>query len=123
MNAMSVFGIGKAHKNEELYPDVFEPVFTIVAKYMAQQLIDAINGGSTVELTNLSINSVEAVTKAKLAKNVIKINKENYGDWEFRPGYAVWVSDKAGTPFYNTPVMSDKNNLLVPYVLEALFGE
>ena len=125
MNAMSVFGIPiirNPRKNEKLYPALFDAIFSIVAKNMAQKRIDAIRGGATVEVAGLNINSSEATTKSKSSKEPTVINKENYRDCQLTSGYGVAVYDKPGDILWSSSVWSNKNNLLIPYILDDIFS-
>jgi len=126
MNAMSVFGIPiirNPRKNEKLFPPLYDAVYSIVAKSMAQKYIDEINGGGTVEVTGLTVNSSEATFKSK--KAVAFINKDNYRECQVANGYGATVAtvyDKQGDTLWSSSIWSNKNVLLIPYILDAVFG-
>ncbi|MDR1563657.1 MAG: zinc ribbon domain-containing protein [Oscillospiraceae bacterium] len=123
MSAMNVFGIGKARKNEKLYPPLFEAVNAIVAKNVAQRYINQIRAGATVEVAGLTINSLQATAQAKISKKITVINKENYRESQITNGYGgVAVYDKPGELLWSSSVFSNKNILLVPYILDAIFA-
>jgi len=58
----------------------------------------------------------------KSGKNTVVINKENYSESQIPNGSAVIVYDKAGERLWNSSVWSNKNNLLIPYILDTIFG-
>jgi len=126
LNAMSVFGIPiirNPRKCEKLYPPLFDAAFTIVAKNMAQKYIAAIKEGATVEVAGLIINSTEARPKSK---KVAVINKENYLECMVLTGYGasvVDVYDKPGDILWSSSVWGDKNILLIPFILDAIFAQ
>lgn len=131
MSAMTVLGIPillkSPRKSEQLYPALHEALNTIVAKYMAQKLIYKIKYGDTVEIAGLIINSYEA-KKAKekgkeKEKEVVVINKENYRESQLSNIYIVTVYDKVGSILWKSSVWDNKNILLVPYILDGIFGE
>ena len=125
MNAVSVFGIPlirNPRKNEKLYPALFDAVFSIVAKDMAQKCIDLIREGATVEVAGLSISNSGATSKAKSSKEATVINKENYRECQLTSDYGVAVYDNPGDVLWRSSVWSNKNNLLVPYILDDIFG-
>ena len=124
MNAVSMFGIPiirNPRKNEQLYPQLFNAVYSIVAKSMAQKYIDLIKEGTTVEVAGLEINSIEAKTKAKSSKNVVVINKDNYRECQITQNFGVAVFDKPGDVLFTSSIWSNKNVLLIPYILDAIF--
>jgi len=123
MNAVAVFGIpiiSNPRKKEELFPPLYDAVYSIVARNMAQKYIDAINGGSTVEIAGLTVNSSEAMSASKKA---VIINKENYRECHVSHGYGTvaTVYDKSGDTLWSSSVWKNKNILLVPYILDAVF--
>jgi len=125
MNSMTLFGIPiirNPRKNEKLYPPLFDAIYSIVAKSMAQKYIDMIKGGTTVEVAGLTINSSEAVSKAKSEKKITVINKENYGECRITGIYSIVVHDKPGEILWIPSIWSNKNILLLPYILDAIFG-
>ena len=125
MNSMAIFGIPvikNPRKNEKLYLPLFDAVYSIVAKNAAQKYIDMIRGGATVEVAGLTINSSEATSKAKASKKVAVINKENYRECQLTNGYGVSAYDKPGEILWSSSVWSSKNTLLIPYILDAIFG-
>lgn len=125
MNAMAIFGIPvirSPRKNEKLYPPLFDAVYSIVAKNMAQKYIGMIRGGATVEVAGLTINGSGATSKTKASKKVAVINKENYRECQLTNDYGVAVYDKLGEMLWSSSIWSYKNVLLVPYILDAIFG-
>jgi len=125
MNAMTIFGIPiirNPRKNEKLYPPLFDAVNSIVAKSMAQKYIDEIKRGATVEVAGLTIDSSEAISKAKASKLGAVINKENYHESRIAHIHSVSVYDKQGEMLWSSSVWSYKNILLIPYILDAIFG-
>ena len=122
MNAMNIFGIGKARKNEKLFPPLFNAVYSIVAKRMAEKQIDMIRAGATVEVAGLTINSLEATSKSKVSKKVVVINKENYRESHLINGSGVIVYDKPGEILWSSSMKNSKNVLLVPYILDTIFS-
>jgi len=124
LNSMSMFGIPiirNPRKNEKLYPPLFDAVNSIVARYMAQKYIYAIQGGATVEVSNLTINSYEATSVSKILKKVTTINRANYRESIILDNYGVAVYDRPGELLWSNPIMNFKNVLLVPYILDAIF--
>lgn len=129
MNSVSLFGIPiirNPRKNEKLFPPLFQAVYSIVAQNMAQKYIDLIRGGATVEVAGLEINSVEAKpkakAKAKASKEIAIINKENYRECQITQNCGVAVFDKPGNMLWSSSIWSNKNVLLIPYILDAIFG-
>ena len=125
MNAVSVFGIPiirNPRKIEKLYPALFDAVYLIVAKEMAHKCIGMIREGATVEVAGLSINSSEATSKAKSSKKATVISKENYRECQLTSDYGVTIYDKPGDILWSSSVWSNKNNLLIPYILDNIFG-
>jgi len=122
MNAMNIFGIGRARKSEKLYPPLFDAVYSIVAKSMAKKQIDMIRAGDMVEVAGLTINSLEATSKSKLSKKIVVINKESYRESQLTTGSGVIVYDKPGEILWSSSMMNSKNVLLVPYIFDAIFG-
>lgn len=129
MNSVSLFGIPiirNPRKTEKLFPPLFQAVYSIVAQNMAQKYVDLIRGGSTVEVAGLEINSIEAKpkakAKAKASKEVAIINKENYRECQITHTYGVVVFDKPGNTLWSSSVWSNKNILLIPYILDAIFS-
>ena len=125
MNSMSMFGIPfirNPRKSAKLFPPLFDAVHSIVAWKMAQRYVDAIMRGDTVAVGGLTINSLEAKSINKSGKNTVVINKENYRESQIPNGSAVIVYDKAGERLWNSSVWSNKNNLLIPYILDTIFG-
>ena len=125
MNCMTLFGIplgGSPRKIEKLYPALFDAVFNIVAKYMAQKYINLIKAGEAVEVAGLIINASEAKTKAKNEKKVVVINKENYLECLITNDYGVAVYNKSSDMLWRSSVWSNKNTLLVPHILDDIFG-
>jgi len=127
MNAMSIFGIPiirNPRKSEKLFPALFDAVYSIVAKSMAQKYIDMIRGGATVEVAGLAINISEAISKTKSSKNAIVINEEVYRDCQFINEFGtVIVYDKSGETLWTPSFLkSNKNTLLIPYIFDDLFG-
>ena len=126
MNAMSMFGIPiirNPRKNEKLFPPLYDAVYSIVARNMAQKYIDSINGGTTVEIAGLNINSSEAISESK---NAVIINKENYRECQISHGHGTTVAavyDKPGDVLWSSSIWKNKNVLLVPYILDAVFGQ
>lgn len=123
MNSMSMFGIPiirNPRKNEKLFPALFSAVNSIVAKAMAQKHIDAINVGNTVEVAGLVINSLEA--KPKSSKKAVIINRDNYRDSLLTSGTSVGVYDGNGDLIWGSSIWDYKNILLIPYILDAIFG-
>ena len=123
LNAVAIFGIPiirNPRKNEELFLPLYNAVYSIVARNMAQKYIDAINGGSTVEIAGLTVNSSEAMSASK---NAVLINKENYRECHVSHGYGTvaTVYDKSGDTLWSSSVWKNKNILLVPYILDAVF--
>lgn len=126
LNAVSIFGIPfvrNPRKNEKLFPPLFNAVYTIVAKAMAQKYIDQIRGGATVEVAGIVINSEEAKSKAKSEKKVAVINKENYRECQLTNDYGVAIFDKPGEMLWRSSVWNNKNALLIPYILDAIFAQ
>ena len=89
---------------------------------MAQRYVDAIMRGGTVEVCGLTINSLEAKSINKSGKNTVVINKENYRESQIPNGSAVIVYDKSGERLWNSSVWSNKNNMLIPYILDTIFS-
>jgi len=121
MSAMSIFGIpfgGNPRKNEELYFPLLDAVNAIIAKNMAKRYIDSVRTGTAVEIAGLTISNYEAVTK----KGAV-INKENYHECRITDGSGAAVYDKRGDVLWNSSVWNNKNILLIPHILEALFGQ
>ena len=127
MNAVAVFGIPiirNPRKSEKLFPPLHDAVISIIAKNMAQKYINEISGGATVEVAGLTVNSSEATSKSK--KGATVINKENYRECQITCGYgatAATVYDKQGDVLWSSSIWSGKNVLLVPYILDSVFGE
>ena len=125
MNSMSMFGIPfirNPRKSAKLFPPLFYAVHSIVTWKMAQRYVDAIMRGDTVAVGGLTTNSLEAKSINKSGKNTVVINKENYRESLIPNGSAVTVYDKAGERLWNSSVWSNKNNLLIPYILDTIFG-
>ena len=130
MGAMTIFGIPilfrSPRKSEKLYPALHEALYTIVARNMAEPLINSISSGNTVEVGGLSINSAEAVKAKARARETSKkapvINKGNYRESQLANSTAI-VYDKAGDVLWQSSVWSNKNILLIPHILDAVFGE
>ncbi|WP_455715142.1 hypothetical protein [Anaerosporobacter sp.] len=125
LNSMSLFGISfirNPRKSEKLFPPLFNAVHSIVAWNMAQRYVDAIMRGGTVEVCGLTINSLEAKSIKKSGKNTVVINKENYRESQIPNGSDVIVYDKSGERLWNSSIWSYKNNLLIPYILDTIFG-
>lgn len=123
MNSMSIFGIPfirNPRKNMVFYPPLFDALYSIVAKSMAQKYIDLISGGATVEVAGLTINSLEAKSKATRLKKVNIINKENYHQCQFTNNYGIEVYNKMGVIIWESS-WNYKNALLVPYILDAIY--
>ena len=130
MRAMTVFGIPimfkSPRKSEKLYPALYEALYEIVAKYMAQKMIYRIRNGETIEISGLIVNSAEArkaKIKAKEAEKVTVITKDNYRESLTLNISVVAVYDKAGDVLWKSSVWRNKNILLVPYILDAIFGK
>ena len=107
---------------EKLYPALFDAVFNIVAKYMAQKYINLIKAGEVVEVAGLNINASEAKTKARNEKKVVVINKENYRECLITGDYGVAVYNKSSDMLWRSSVWSSKNALLVPHIFDYIFG-
>lgn len=127
LNSMAIFGIpiiGNPRKNEKLYPPLFDAVYNIVAKNIAQKHIDKIKGGATVEVAGLNINSLEAVPakKGKDSKKTVAINRDNYRDCALARNGGAVVYDRQGEEIWFSSFWSNKNVLLVPHILDAIFG-
>lgn len=124
LRAVAMFGIpimNNPQKYEELYPELFEAIFSIVAKSMAQKYIDMIKEGATVEVAGLAINSTEAKPTKKSKKPVI-INKDNYRDFEITKGDGVAIYDKPGNLIWQSSFVSNKNAFLIPHIFNAIFA-
>ena len=127
MSAWTLFGIPviwprRPRTSEKLYPPMFDAVYSIVARHMAQKYIYWIQGGATVEVAGFTINSSGATTKAKLSKNITTINKENYSTCQIKNDYGIAVFDKHGDMLWQTFWGSSyKNVLLIPYIFEVIF--
>ena len=124
MNSLAMFGIPiirNPRKSEELFPPLFDAVNSIVAWNMAQKCINAIKGGATVEVAGLTINSIAATSTAKLTKKVTVINRENYRESLVMNYSKVAVFGRLGDLLWES-FWSNKNILLIPYILDAIFG-
>lgn len=128
LNAMSILGIpfgGRPKKKAELFPELFEATYTIIAKSMAQKYIDSIRGGASVEVADLIIDSrgaKKAKPKAK-EKDEIIISKDNYERCQLLKGYRMAVVNKTGTAAWESYSRDNKDVLLIPYILDATFGD
>ena len=137
MGAATIFGIPilfrSPRKSEKLYPALFEALYNIVARNMAIPLINSISSGNTVEVGGLAINSAEAVkakardrekakAKGKDSKKNPVINKGNYRESQLANNSAAIVYDKAGDILWHSSVWNNKNTLLIPHILDAVFG-
>lgn len=123
MNSVSLFGIpfiGNPRKNEKLCPPIFDAVYSIVAKSMAEKQIDLIRGGATVEIAGMLINSLEA--KPKKSKDDVVINKENYRDCQLTNDSGVAVFNNIGDKLWRSSIWSNKSVLLLPYIFDAIYG-
>jgi len=134
MNAMTIFGIPillrSPRKQEELYPSLYEALDTIVAKSMAQKLIDRVKNGGTIEVAGLIINSLEAKSKQKrkkkkASKEIVVIHKENYRESLIAniSDSFVTVYDTSGDALWRSSPWCNRNILLIPYILDAIFGK
>jgi hypothetical protein len=122
MNAGSIFGIPfmrNPRKNEMLFPPLFDAVYSVIAKAMAQRYIAAIQRGATIEIAGLSINNSCATSKSKKAT---PLHKGNYRESQVITGAGVFVYDKQGNTLWQSPAFKYKNILLVPHILDAIFG-
>ncbi|HOQ17030.1 MAG TPA: hypothetical protein PLL17_02065 [Defluviitaleaceae bacterium] len=123
MNAMATFGISfgrNPRQYEELYPKVFEAVYAIVAKAMAQPYINKIRSGATVEVAGLMINAT-AAKPVKSRKDIV-INSSNYREAVISQGYGVTVYNKQGDVLWDSPYFNYKNILLIPHILNEIFA-
>jgi hypothetical protein len=126
MTSLAIFGIPvirNPRRNAELFPPLFDAVYSIVAKSMAQKYIDMIQGGATVEVAGLIINHSAAAskTKAKASKDPVAIHKGNYHDCQLTGPYSVAVFDKQGEKIWSSSIWDYKNVLLIPHILDAIF--
>lgn len=124
LRGFSLFGIpiaGNPRKNEELFPPLFDAVSDIVAKNMAERYLNLIQRGNTVEVGGFKINSSEARSITKSAKKEIVINKENYRECRLSDSYRVEVYANSCEIIWNSSIWNNKNDLLIPYIFDALF--
>jgi len=123
--SMRVFGIpfgGSPGKTSKLFPPLLDAVFAIIAKNMAGQYINSIKAGAEVEVCGLFINSTEASSFSKKKGKVPVINKENYRESQITKACGVAVYDKPGEVLWCSSVWKTDNALLIPYILDAVFG-
>ena len=138
MGAMTIFGIPilfrSPRKSEKLYPALHEALYTVVARNMAEPLINRISNGETIDVGGLAINSAQAIKAKAMAREKSKgkgkeskknpvINKGNYRESLFVSNSIINVYDKKGDILWHTSVWNNKNTLLIPHILDAVFGE
>ena len=119
-SGMSVWSIGTTRSSKKLWPALFGAAYDIVAKSMAQNVLKQIQSGATVNLAGLEINRKFSMYKKVFKQQPIYINEQNFGACG-RDGYAVRVVDKGGQKLFATSD-DDPNALLLPYVLNTLYG-
>ena len=126
MRSMSVFGIpiygGSPKKTPALYETLFDAVESVVVRNVAQRYIEDIKSGKECEISGLAVNNMQAVPIKKSRKEQIVITKDNYRDSLMTQNLGVEVFDKEGNIIWHSNRLSDDNNLVIPYVLDAIFG-
>lgn len=126
INSMSIFGIpvlGNPRKYAELYPALFNAVYSIVAKNMAQKYIDLIRRGTSVEVAGLEINGAEMKSTSKSSKKAVVINQGNYHECNISNDGSVAIYDNQNKLLWASSMWNNKNALLIPHIAGELFGK
>jgi len=127
INETTIFGIsvilGNPRNSHELFVPLFEAVYSILAKSVAQRFIHAIRQGQTVEVAGLLISETVAVRKGESPGVPGTIIKANYQKCQINDyGSGVTVFGKMGETLWISPVWNYTNVILIPHILDAIFG-